>query len=61
MLRALLFLTAIFGAADGTSAQELEGRLKQIYDTGIDQTRLPVGRKSVLLRVSAGATGWVYN
>ena len=35
MLRALLLLTAIIGAADGTSAQELEGRLKQIHDTGI--------------------------
>ena len=35
MLRALLLLTAIIGAVDGTSAQELEGRLKQIYDTGI--------------------------
>lgn len=34
MLRVLLLLTAIF-AADGTSAQGLEGRLKQIYDTGI--------------------------
>ena len=35
MLRALLLLTAIIVAADGTSAQELEGRLKQIHDTGI--------------------------
>ena len=35
MLRALLLLTAIIGAVDGTSAQELEGRLKSIYDTGI--------------------------
>jgi glutamate/aspartate transport system substrate-binding protein len=35
MLRVLLLLTAIIGAADGTSAQELEGRLKQIHDTGI--------------------------
>ena len=35
MLRTLLLLTAIIGAADGTSAQELEGRLKQIHDTGI--------------------------
>ena len=35
MLRALLLLAAIIGAADGTSAQELEGRLKNIYDTGI--------------------------
>jgi glutamate/aspartate transport system substrate-binding protein len=35
MLRAVLLLTAIIGAADGTSAQELGGRLKQIYDTGI--------------------------
>ena len=35
MLRALLLLTAIIVAVDGTSAQELEGRLKQIHDTGI--------------------------
>ncbi len=35
MLRALLLLTAIIGAVDGTSAQELDGRLKSIYDTGI--------------------------
>ena len=35
MLRALLLLTAIIAAVDGTSAQELEGRLKQIHDTGI--------------------------
>ena len=35
MLRALLVLTAIVGATDSMSAQELEGRLKQIYDTGI--------------------------
>ncbi len=35
MLRALLLLTAIIGAVDGTSAQELEGRLRNIYDTGI--------------------------
>ena len=35
MLRALLLLTAIIVAADGTTAQELEGRLKQIHDTGI--------------------------
>ena len=35
MLRALLLLTAIIGAAHGTSAQEMEGRLKQIHDTGI--------------------------
>jgi len=35
MLRALLLLTAIIGAVDGTSAQELEGRLKSINDTGI--------------------------
>jgi ABC-type amino acid transport substrate-binding protein len=35
MLRALLVLTAIIGAVDGTSAQELDGRLKSIYDTGI--------------------------
>jgi glutamate/aspartate transport system substrate-binding protein len=35
MLRVLLLLTAILGVADDTSAQELEGRLKQIYDTGI--------------------------
>jgi len=35
MLRALLLVTAIIGAAHGTSAQELEGRLKQINDTGI--------------------------
>ena len=35
MLRALLLLTAIIVAADGTAAQELEGRLKQINDTGI--------------------------
>jgi ABC-type amino acid transport substrate-binding protein len=35
MLRALLLVTAIIGAAHETSAQELEGRLKQIYDTGV--------------------------
>ena len=35
MLRALLLLIAIVGAAHDGSAQELEGRLKQIYDTGI--------------------------
>jgi ABC-type amino acid transport substrate-binding protein len=35
MLRVLLLLIAIIGAADSTSAQELEGRLKQIHDTGI--------------------------
>ena len=35
MLRALLLIIAIIGAADGTSAQELDGRLKQIYDSGI--------------------------
>ena len=35
MLRALLLLTAIIGVVDGTSAQELDGRLKSIYDTGI--------------------------
>ena len=35
MLRTLLLLIAIIGAADGTSAQELEGRLKQIYNTGM--------------------------
>jgi len=35
MLRALLVLAALVGATDSMSAQELEGRLKQIYDTGI--------------------------
>ena len=35
MLRALLLVTAIIGAAQGTSAQELDGRLKQIHGTGI--------------------------
>ena len=35
MLRALLLVTAIIGAAQGTSAQELDGRLKQIHDAGI--------------------------
>ena len=35
MLRALLVLAAIVGATDGMSAQELGGRLKQIYDTGV--------------------------
>lgn len=35
MLRALLILIAMIGAAETTSAQELEGRLKQIRDSGI--------------------------
>ena len=35
MLRAFLFLAAIIGAASGASAQELEGRLKQIYESKI--------------------------
>jgi glutamate/aspartate transport system substrate-binding protein len=35
MLRTILLLIAIIGASDGTSAQELDGRLKQIHDTGI--------------------------
>jgi len=35
MLRAFLFLAAIIGAAGGASAQELEGRLKQIYESKI--------------------------
>ena len=35
MLRALLILAAIVGVTDSMSAQELEGRLKQIYDTGV--------------------------
>ena len=35
MLRAFLLLAAITCAADLTSAQELEGRLKQIYDSKI--------------------------
>lgn len=35
MLRALLILIAMIGAAETTSAQELEGRLKHIRDTGI--------------------------
>ena len=61
MLRAFLFIAAITCAADSAPAQELDGRLKQIYADRNDQARLPVGRKSVLLRVSAGATGWLYN
>jgi glutamate/aspartate transport system substrate-binding protein len=35
MFRVFLFLTAVACAADGASAQELEGRLKQIHKTGI--------------------------
>jgi glutamate/aspartate transport system substrate-binding protein len=35
MLRALLILIAIISTAGGTSAQELEGRLKQIHESGI--------------------------
>jgi glutamate/aspartate transport system substrate-binding protein len=35
MLRAFLFLAAIIGVAGGASAQELEGRLKQIYESKI--------------------------
>jgi glutamate/aspartate transport system substrate-binding protein len=35
MFRAFLLLTAVACAADGASAQELEGRLKQIHATGI--------------------------
>ena len=61
MFRAFLFLAAITCAAGSAPAQELDGRLKQIYETGIDQARLPVGRKSVLLHLSARATGWLYN
>jgi len=35
MLRAFLFLIAIIGPAESTSAQELDGRLKRIHDSGI--------------------------
>jgi glutamate/aspartate transport system substrate-binding protein len=35
MRRALLLLIAILGTAEGTSAQELEGRLKRIHDSGV--------------------------
>jgi hypothetical protein len=34
MLRAVLFVAAISCAAGNTSAQELDGRLKQIYEGG---------------------------
>src|SRR4029077_5653282 len=35
MLRAFLFLAAIIAATGGASGQELEGRLKQIYESKI--------------------------
>ena len=35
MHRVFILLAVIIGAASGTSAQELDGRLKHINDTGI--------------------------
>ena len=72
MRRALLLLIAILGTAEGTSAQELEGRLKRIHDSGvvrlayrsdanpfsfISQNGKPEGYSIDLCKFIAGALG----
>ena len=61
MRRALLLLIAILGTAEGTSAQELEGRLKRILDSGVVRFSLPVGRESIFFHISERQAGRVFN
>ena len=61
MFCAFLFIAAISCAAGSAPAQELDGRLQQIYATGTIKLAYRSDANPFSFVVSAGAAGWLYN